>query len=142
MIWTPAAAHHVSFFSCAKTASGSPASFTSTGFRTGVGDGVGSGVGAGVAAGVAGAGRPDAVAVAAGAVAILVGVALAVGTGVSGGSVTLTVGGVERLGTGPARNRSTLAMARSYRCPAPSVSLAIAPAVSSPPTAKTTTSAS
>ena len=37
---------------------------------------------------------------------------------------TRTVAGAERSGTGPARNRSTLATARSQRWPAPSVSVA------------------
>ena len=41
--------------------------------------------------------------------------------------LTRTVSGAARSGTGPARNRSTLATARSNRLPAPSVSVAIAP---------------
>jgi hypothetical protein len=40
-----------------------------------------------------------------------------------GSVVTRTVAGADRSGTGPARNRSTLATARSQRWPAPSVSV-------------------
>src|SRR6476620_1812230 len=108
-LWTPAAAHQVSFFSCAKMSAGSRASFTSTRARDGVGAAVGARVG--VATGIAEAAPAERAGVVTG---VGVGVAVGGGEGVTGGSVTRTIGGVERSGTGPERKRSTLATARSY----------------------------